>query len=143
MQFSGTISLDKVCWVKQEKEEKAISIVIDNDGDELTLLIKRKQLERLKNLADEFLKGEVRPAGEENGSFDVCLLLDGEKVSIDLARHEVLPFPSMLVMKDAKGEEFRLFIDGSQARAIQEKLEPFIRADEEFSKIKDTPSLND
>ncbi|MCK4816636.1 hypothetical protein KA005_12775 [bacterium] len=142
MKFSGTVNIDKVRWVKQE-EARAISILVENDGEEIDLSIKREELENLKGMAEEFLKGEARPENGKNSSFNVCLMLDGEKVSIDLGRGDVLPFPAMLIMKNTEGKEFHLFIDGVQARAIQEKLETFIHADDEFSKIKDTLSLND
>ncbi len=143
MNLSGAITIDKVRWVKQDEEATAISILVENNGEEIDLSIKREQLEELKGMAEEFLKGEARPGNGKNGSFNACLMLDGEKVSIDLARGDVLPFPAMFIMKDAEGKEFHLFIDGVQARTLQEKLESFIVVDEEFSKIKDTPSLND
>lgn len=143
MNLSGTITISKVRWVKQDEGE-AISILVENNGEEIDLHIKREQLENLRNMADEFLKREAQPENGKNGSFDVCLMLDGKDASIDLARWDALPFPAMFVIKDTKGkgEEFHLFIDGLQARAIQEKLETFIHVDDEFSKIKDTPSLS-
>lgn len=143
MNLLGAITIDKVRWVKQDEETKAISILVENNGEEIDLSIKREQLENLRNMADEFLKGEARPENGKNGSFNACLMLDGEKVSIDLARDDVLPFPAALVMKDTEGKEFHLYINGPQARVIQEKLEGFIHVDEEFLKIKDTPSLTE
>ena len=144
MKFLGEVNIDKVRWVKQD-EGKPIIILAENDGEELELPIKREQLEKFKGMAEEFLKGEAKPENGGNGSFNVCINADGEKVSIDLGRANILPFPAMLIVKDTegKGEEFHLFIDGEQARAIQEKLEKFIHVDDEFSKIKDTLSLND
>ena len=143
MILSGEITIDKVRWVKQD-EEKAISVLVENNGEELDLHIGREQLKELKGMAEEFLKGEAKPENGKNGSFDVCVMADGDgKVSIDLGRSDFLPFPAMLIMKNAEGKEFQLFIDGTQARAIQGKLEAFIHVDDELSKIKDTPSLND
>lgn len=141
MILSGTIPIDKVRWVKQD-EGKPISILIENDGEEIDLSIKREQLEKFKGMAEEFLKGEAKP---ENGKigFSVFVIADGEKASIDLGRSDVLPFPAMLTIKAPDGKEFSLFVDGVQARAIQEKLETFIRVDDEFSKIKDTLSLSE
>lgn len=140
----GTILVDKIRWVKQD-EGKPISILVENSGEEIDLHIKREQLKELKGKAEEFLKGEARPENGKNGSFNVCVMADadGEKVSIDLGRSDILPFPAMLIVKNTDGEELHLFIDGVQARAIQEKLETFIRVDDEFSKVKDTLSLND
>lgn len=142
MILSGTVPVDKIRWIKQD-EGKPISILVENSGQEIELPIKREQLKKLKGMSEEFLKGEAKPENGGNGKFDVCINADGEKVSIDLGRSDVLPFPAMLILKNTDGEEFLLFIDGAQARAIQEKLERFIHIDDEFSKIKDTISLND
>lgn len=138
----GTIPVDKVRWVKQD-EGKPISILVETDGEEIDLCIKREELENLKAMAEEFLKGEARPENGGSDSLNVCVMADDEKISIDLARFDVLPFPAELTMKSTNGKQFQLFIDGVQARAIQEKLEMFIHVDDEFSKIKDTPSISD
>jgi len=144
MKFLGEVNIDKVRWVKQD-EGRPIIILAENDGEELELPIKREQLEKFKGMAEEFLKGEAKPENGGNGSFNVCINAngEGEGVSIDLGRSDILPFPAMLIVKSTDGQELHLFIDGVQARAIQEKLEMFIHADDEFSKIKDTLSLND
>lgn len=145
MKFFGTVNIDKVRWVKRDEEDKVISILTENNGEEIDLHIGRKQLEKLKGMAEEFLKGEAKPENEKNGFFSVCVMADNDdkKVSIDLGRADVLPFPAMLIVKNTGGEEFHLFINGIQARAIQKKLEVFIHADDEFSKIRNTLSLND
>ena len=140
MIFTATIKIDEVRWVRQE--EKTISILVQNGEQEIDLNIERGELEKLKGMTEQCLKGEAKPENGKNGSFDVCVMADDEKVSIDLGRSDVLPFPAMFTMKGTKGKEFHLFIDGVQARAIQEKLETFIHVDDEFSKIKDTPSLS-
>lgn len=137
----GTIIIDKIRWVRQEK--KTISILVENGGQEIDLSIKREQLENLKGMVEQCLKGEAKPGGEEDGSFRVYVMAENEKVSLDLVRDDVLPFPSTLIMKDTKGREFHLSFDASQAKMMREKLEMFIHVDDELSKIKDTLSLND
>ena len=35
MNFLGAITIDKVRWVKQDEEAKAISILVENGGEEI------------------------------------------------------------------------------------------------------------
>ena len=94
-------------------------------------------------MAEQCLKGKAVPDCKEGGSFGVYIMAENEKVSVDLVRDDVLPFPSTLIMKDTKGREFHFSFDASQAKMMREKLERFIHVNEEFSKIKDTPSLSE
>ena len=140
MIFTATIKINEVRWVRQE--EKTISILVQNGEQEIDLNIERGELEKLRGMTEQCLRGEAKPDGEQDGSFSVYIMADDERASIDLARDDDLPFPATLIFKGTGGREFRLSFDATQARVIQEKLETFIHVDEELSRIKNAPNIN-
>ena len=91
MIFTATVKIDKVRWVRQE--ENTISILVENGEQEIDLHIEREQLEKLKGMAEKCLKEEAQPDREQDGSFSVYIMADDERISIDLARDDYLPFP--------------------------------------------------
>ena len=140
MIFTATIKIDEVRWVRQE--ENTISVLVQNGEQEIDLHIEREELEKLKDMTEQCLKVEAKPDGKEYGSFNVYIMADDERASIDLARDDDLPFPATLIFKGTKGREFQICFDANQARMIQKKLETFIHVDEELSKIKNAPNSN-